>query len=197
MDMIFSVTISIKDVLINTNWWYEHGDVIFVVHSGIERFPNSNLPWFYIVPRTAHMKYYPTKINWHVSHLVFITHFRRAPVSVIRSQFTGIAHNRCWVIVRQYWRRYQLRRGRGRGCRVNCMSRPFDLCLEPCRFVSLVAYCTGGAICLEELVVAFDLVTYSFFCLLLDVVSVIVSDAVFKFILGRSLKYNNNNNNIN
>jgi hypothetical protein len=71
--------------------------------------------------------------------------------------------------------------------RVNGVSRPHHLRLEPGVFVSGVVYCTGGAICLKQLVVAFDLVAVTFLSLLLDVVSVCVLHTVLELVFGVGL----------
>jgi hypothetical protein len=65
-----------------------------------------------------------------------------------------------------------------------------DDSVEPGVFVSGVVDCPGGAVRFNQLVVTFDLVAYTFLSLLLDVVCVLVSDAIFEFVLGRSLQRN-------
>jgi hypothetical protein len=71
--------------------------------------------------------------------------------------------------------------------RVNGMSGPHHLRVEPGVFISSVVYCTGGAICLQQLVVTFDLVAVTFLSLLLDIMSVCVLHTVLELVFGVSL----------
>jgi hypothetical protein len=71
--------------------------------------------------------------------------------------------------------------------RVSGVTGPHHLRMETCVFVSGVVYCTGGAICLKQLVVTFDLVAVTFLGLLLDVLSVSVLHSVLELVLGMGL----------
>jgi hypothetical protein len=62
--------------------------------------------------------------------------------------------------------------------------------VEPGVFVSGIVNCSGGAVGFNQLVVTFNFVAYTFLSLLLDVMSVFVSDAIFEFVLGGSLQRN-------
>jgi hypothetical protein len=72
--------------------------------------------------------------------------------------------------------------------RMDSMSGFLDLSLETSMMISGVVYCTGGAICLEQFVVALYLVTITFLSLLLDVLGVWVLYSIFEFVFRMSLQ---------
>jgi hypothetical protein len=68
--------------------------------------------------------------------------------------------------------------------RMNSVSGPDDLRVEPAVFVSGVVNCPRGAVRFNQLVVTFNLVAVTFLSLLLDVMSVFVLHSVLELILG-------------
>jgi hypothetical protein len=71
--------------------------------------------------------------------------------------------------------------------RVSGVSGPHHLRVEPCVFISGVVYSTGGAICLQQLVVTLYLVAVTCLSLFLDILSVWVIHSVLELVLRMSL----------
>ena len=70
---------------------------------------------------------------------------------------------------------------------VNCLSGLGDDSVEPIVMVCGIMDCTGGAVGLQQAVVALDLVTNPLLSLLLDVVCMAIINSVFEFVISRSL----------
>jgi hypothetical protein len=68
---------------------------------------------------------------------------------------------------------------------VGCVSRFDNLGLEPGVFASSVVYCTGGAVGLHQLVVAFYFVTFAFFRLFLLIMRVPIYNSIFELVMSR------------
>jgi xanthine/uracil/vitamin C permease (AzgA family) len=66
--------------------------------------------------------------------------------------------------------------------RVFGVSGSLNMSVESVVFVSGVVYCTGGAIGLHQLVVAFDFIAVTFLSLLLEVVSVWICHSILELI---------------
>jgi hypothetical protein len=72
--------------------------------------------------------------------------------------------------------------------RVRSVPRLLDDSVEARVFVSRIVYSADRTVRFDKLVVAFDLVTFTFLRLLLDVTSVIVFDSVLEFVMGWGLE---------
>ena len=71
--------------------------------------------------------------------------------------------------------------------RMDCMSRPLYMRVEPGVIISGVVYDTGGAIRFNQLVVAFNFIAVTFLSLFLDVVSVVILHSILELVFGVSL----------